>query len=584
MSSDTDKQRERAILALAATTVLVVSAAAAGVSLATAGTANVAPADITECTTITEPGVYELRANLSVVGETCLTVEASDVAVDGNGYRIERDAPAEQPETMSEYDEPPAVVVGGDATSVRNVTVRNATVVADSLFGLSYSPSLSAAVAYRNASESMLTDVTLWGGRTATPTLRVTGNDNTIWIDAPSSGYVAIDGDRNRLVDSEASVNDDLFEAINVSGRGNVLENVSAHGGPGLAVTGADTVVRNGTFSGVFAPAVELEDAPNSSLIDNTVGGDGGLGVANSSGSEIRGNTLDSGLFVGDSAGIAVLDNGVTEGFTVDGTDDATVRGNVIRGGLELSESASNLIYDNLIVGRAPVTLDEGDEDGASGANRWNVSPRAGENVVGGDTVAGNYYGTDAGTGFSQTCENADNDSLCDSAYRLAGGNVDHHPLAYHEPIPEEAVEYYQVDFVVGRHIENLSADTLYAQQDRLLRFVFVNNVDGITDRGFAWPNETIRDCVDVDRIRQDEWNVEMTFTVAESCENVTVSAVTYRMSGERFNLSTVDQQELAGWTRGTFGPGEHRIAAAVPRYVVLPDAVEPDEEEETAD
>ncbi|ESP89194.1 DUF7282 domain-containing protein, partial [Candidatus Halobonum tyrrellensis] len=135
------------------------------------------------------------------------------------------------------------------------------------------------------------------------------------------------------------------------------------------------------------------------------------------------------------------------------------------------------------------------------------------------------------------------------------------------EPAEPEAT-YYQVDFVAGEPLENLSADTLYAndEQDRLVRFAHGNTSEGITDRGRAWASEEVRSCVDsAGVIDREGETATITFTVNESCENVTMSLVSYSKPTAGFSPETADQQELFDATTETFEPGTHTITVSLP-------------------
>ena len=69
--------------------------------------------------------------------------------------------------------------------------------------------------------------------------------------------------------------------------------------------------------------------------------------------------------------------------------------------------------------------------DGSEG-NFGSVSPTIGAaraNIIGGPFPGGNFFAKPDGTGFSQTCPDADADGLCDAPFVIAAGNVDHLPL-----------------------------------------------------------------------------------------------------------------------------------------------------------
>ena len=231
-------------------------------------------------------------------------------------------------------------------------------------------------------------------------------------------------------------------------------------------------------------------------------------------------------------------------------------------------EGSSNLIYDNRFILLDSFSLR------ATGENTWNVSERPGENVVGGNAVGGNAYTDYEGAGYSQTCEDADDDGFCDTPYRISENDTDYLPLAAPDNATEQPgdgndsetnVTNYQVDFVAGDPIRELGEDGLYAEQDRLMRFAFGNSEDGITEKDTAWPNESIRNAVDYGHIGEHEnGTASVTFTVADG-ENVTLSLVVYSMPGEAFSMDTVDQQELLNATTGTYAPGTYTITVDLP-------------------
>ncbi|MEM4134103.1 MAG: NosD domain-containing protein, partial [Candidatus Micrarchaeia archaeon] len=95
--------------------------------------------------------------------------------------------------------------------------------------------------------------------------------------------------------------------------------------------------------------------------------------------------------------------------------------------GIYIHDSQSNEIYNNIINGSIPVHF-EGDVY----ENFWNTTLdcSAGPNIVGGPCIAGNFYATPSGTGFSETCTDNDGNGICDEAYELATNNIDFLPLA----------------------------------------------------------------------------------------------------------------------------------------------------------
>ncbi|ESP88835.1 glycoside hydrolase family 3 N-terminal domain-containing protein [Candidatus Halobonum tyrrellensis] len=125
---------------------------------------------------------------------------------------------------------------------------------------------------------------------------------------------------------------------------------------------------------------------------------------------------------------------------------------------------------------------------------------------------------------------------------------------------------HYQVDFAAGEPIEELGEEGLYAEQDRLMRFAFGSVEEGITEKDTAWPSAEIRDCVEYGHIREhDDGTASVTFSVADDCDEMTLSLAVYSMPGDEFSADTADEQELLNATTGTFGPGDHTITVDLP-------------------
>ncbi|WP_054865044.1 PKD domain-containing protein [Methanosarcina barkeri] len=59
----------------------------------------------------------------------------------------------------------------------------------------------------------------------------------------------------------------------------------------------------------------------------------------------------------------------------------------------------------------------------------WNTTKTAGSNIVSGPYIAGNFWGSPDGKGFSQTASDNDSDGIADSPYVLNSKNIDYLPL-----------------------------------------------------------------------------------------------------------------------------------------------------------
>jgi len=61
--------------------------------------------------------------------------------------------------------------------------------------------------------------------------------------------------------------------------------------------------------------------------------------------------------------------------------------------------------------------------------NTWTEALTSGFNIIGGSYIGGNFWANPSGTGFSETCEDENNDGICDESYTIAEGNIDYLPL-----------------------------------------------------------------------------------------------------------------------------------------------------------
>ncbi len=111
--------------------------------------------------------------------------------------------------------------------------------------------------------------------------------------------------------------------------------------------------------------------------------------------------------------------------------ENNTLRNNIVSHnreyGIVLLGSPYNNIYNNLFNN----TNNFGFSLIFKYLNNWNITKTAGTNIMGGPYLAGNFWASPNGTGFSQTCPDNNKDGLCDVQYTLADNNIDYLPLAY---------------------------------------------------------------------------------------------------------------------------------------------------------
>jgi hypothetical protein len=132
--------------------------------------------------------------------------------------------------------------------------------------------------------------------------------------------------------------------------------------------------------------------------------------------------------------------------------------------------SKDNLFYNNLFNTTTHVTM--GDCQQASEyLNAWNVTEQAGVNIFNpsNPNIAGNFWATPTGTGFSEGCADADGDGFCDSAYTFLS-NSDYLPISdnYTDATPPNITIYspqnttYTVSSIPLNVTTDESVDTWY--------------------------------------------------------------------------------------------------------------------------
>ena len=159
-----------------------------------------------------------------------------------------------------------------------------------------------------------------------------------------------------------------------------------------------------------------------------------GIFLRNTSNSIISHSTLRnfySGIFLEYSfsnkiTNISVVNS--SNGILMSSSDFNQINNSVLRDnycGINISYSTNNSIFNNIFNNTNNVCFSE-----TIYYNYWNTSITKGTNIVGGLYIGGNYWGSPDGTGYSDTCVDANYDGICDNPYTLATDNIDYLPLA----------------------------------------------------------------------------------------------------------------------------------------------------------
>lgn len=190
-----------------------------------------------------------------------------------------------------------------------------------------------------------------------------------------------------------------------------------------------DCSVTNCTSGGILVINPEEGLGTGYTVADCTVEGSN-IGMLVTGEGTLSGNTLSGNLYglilydVNNSliCGNTIVQNSLA-GLAFDLEDSKIMSHSGLVKSIESPESGNNTIYNNYFNNTNNTLI-------KSGANNaWNKSKTAGENIVGGPYLGGNYWANPNGTGFSENCIDADRDGIADSSYEIVSGTFDYLPL-----------------------------------------------------------------------------------------------------------------------------------------------------------
>ncbi len=215
-----------------------------------------------------------------------------------------------------------------------------------------------------------------------------TANSNGLGIDI----YSGTDG--LKLVNNNASLNTNGF--VIGSAYADIDHNTAiGNTNYGIAITSnQNNFIHENTISGVPYIGILIMTG-NNRIANNTITGLGNWGGIKLSGTFTQNNSI--------------VNNSISKFLNpifIDSASNNTIFNNYF------NNTHDGVYFDNTIY-----------------SNTWNTTKTAGTNIIGGSYFGGNYWGNTSGTGFSQTCTDANSDGICDSPYPIASGNIDNFPL-----------------------------------------------------------------------------------------------------------------------------------------------------------
>ena len=162
---------------------------------------------------------------------------------------------------------------------------------------------------------------------------------------------------------------------------------------------------------------IRFQGCTNNKLINSTISfnkGDGIYVQSPSSNNTFSNNDVRSNNRVG--IHIFYSNNNTLGNNTISSNNDS---------GIKLKSSSYNLIFNNYLSNTNNTGFDE-----INIGNTWNITKTVDTNIVGGPYLGGNFWANPNGIGFSQTCNDLDNDGICDFAYNVTGDVFDSLPLS----------------------------------------------------------------------------------------------------------------------------------------------------------
>ncbi len=211
----------------------------------------------------------------------------------------------------------------------------------------------------------------------------------------------------------------------------------------------------NSKFDSCSGYAVWITDGSTDNSIINSsfIGGYVGVDAIRSSGTKVNNCS-----FYGFSIGIELGSNGIISnsifinnnlGMTIWGSNNSIYNNKILQGSLSdawggIRIGGGNFIFNNLINYTTPVVLMPIGYKYVDtlpvpiwGVNYWNTTRQYGLKIYPyGTEIGGNYWTNPYGTGYSDTCIDANQDGFCDEPYDLFGDgiNVDYLPYSNYTP------------------------------------------------------------------------------------------------------------------------------------------------------
>lgn len=376
-------------------------------------------ATISSCRTISAPGTYTLTKNLiGMTGNPCITITSSDVTIDGAGHLLDG------------QNSGTGILAFNPQTALTNVNVKNL-IITDWTYGIHYQATVLSTLSnndIRTSSYGFVFDQ--YSGRNKFINNKATSNSYGFYIstgynnfignklNSNSVGIYLQGSDHNILNDNIGTGNTGSAIYLGSSEFNTLRRNkatcfATSYCGTGIDLGSSDNNTLDNNKAATYY-GFSLSSSDHNTLINNNATGVRGFDFSSSNNNSMNNNIANVQQYgiILNSANYNKITRTTTKG--------------VSQYGLSISSSNNNKIYDNLFSNTNNLFL-------SNSKNIWNIPPKQSAiNIVNGLYTAGNVWENPTKTGFSQICNDADRNGICDSANTLEASNIDFKPLVHH--------------------------------------------------------------------------------------------------------------------------------------------------------
>jgi len=415
---------------------------------------------ITNCTNITSSGNYYLQNDILSSPETaCINISSSDVTFDCQGFDIQGQ------DTSSTYG---IYASSSEGSEYQNITIKNCNVTDwwrgvylrysdnGNIQNVTISSSTNNGLVFSYSDNNNVTNITVNNNQLYGVQFGNSKNNqltNSVLLNNTKYDFdIAVDNDAecNHILTNVNGTDNKPIVYYNYSV---TIENWNNNVSEILLCNADNSVINNVTMNhtdkennAIFLFRVESTNISNTQIYNLY----DGLYIFYSDNNQFTNITVNSNshyglwLYLSDSNNLTnITVNSNSFGLELRYANNNTLTNSHIETNtgfgiyfIDTGQNNPNIFYNNLFNNTNNIGF-----SGTTYNNSWNTTEQAGERIYSNGTeIGGNYWSHPSGSGFSDDCDDTDNDGFCEDAYNVTndeactpgvncGGNVDY--LAY---------------------------------------------------------------------------------------------------------------------------------------------------------